>query len=132
MGGLENNATSANDKTYDVDICIYLTNTPDKCLTVVWVFLFLRHAILSDFVSLLQEKLTMAPITLFFLQASRSIRTAWLLEELGLDYEIKFWDRQEHQQAPEDAKGACGSPVGRFPTIKDGELFVFESGAITE
>ncbi|KAF4542160.1 Glutathione s-transferase [Lasiodiplodia theobromae] len=74
----------------------------------------------------------MPPITLFFLQASRSIRTAWLLEELGLDYEIKFWDRQEHQQAPKDAKGACVSPVGRFPTIKDGDLFVFESGAITE
>ncbi len=73
----------------------------------------------------------MPDITLYFLQASRCIRTAWLLEELGLEYNVKFWDR-ENNRAPQEAKNACGNPLGKFPTIKDGDLVVHESGAITE
>lgn len=73
----------------------------------------------------------MPPITLYFLQASRSIRTAWLLEELGLDYEVKFSDRV-NQKAPEEFKLASGNPLGKFPTIKDGNLTIGESGAISE
>ncbi|KAH7405689.1 glutathione S-transferase [Phaeosphaeria sp. MPI-PUGE-AT-0046c] len=73
----------------------------------------------------------MAPITLYFLQASRCIRIAWLLEELGLDYEVKFSDR-ENQKAPEEFKLASGNPLGKFPTIKDGKLTIGESGAITD
>ncbi|KAH9866349.1 hypothetical protein IAQ61_008354 [Plenodomus lingam] len=46
---------------------------------------------------------TMPQITLWFLQASRSIRTAWLLEELGLDHDLKFSERA-NQKAPEDFK----------------------------
>ena len=34
-------------------------------------------------------------ITLYFLQSSRSIRIAWLLEELGLDYKVVCFDREE-------------------------------------
>lgn len=73
----------------------------------------------------------MPDITLYFLQASRCIRTAWLLEELGLDYNVKFWDR-ENNRAPQEAKVASGNPLGKFPTIKDGDLTIHESGAITE
>lgn len=75
---------------------------------------------------------TMPPITLYFLQSSRCIRTAWLLEELGLDYELKFSDRTPASKAPEDFKLASGNPLGKFPTIKDGDLVVHESGAISE
>lgn len=75
---------------------------------------------------------SMPPITLYFLQASRCIRTAWLLEELGLDYEVKFADRTSASKAPEDFKLASGNPLGKFPTIKDGDLVVYESGAISE
>lgn len=74
----------------------------------------------------------MAPITLYFLQASRCIRTAWLLEELDLEYDVKFTDRTSASKAPEDFKLASGNPIGKFPTIKDGDLVVHESGAITE
>ena len=73
----------------------------------------------------------MPTITLWFLQASRCIRTAWLLEELGLDYNVKFSDRV-NGKAPEDFKLASANPLGKFPTLQDGDLTVYESGAITE
>lgn len=70
-------------------------------------------------------------ITVYFLQASRSIRTVWLLEELNLPYKLEFADRQ-NQKAPQEFKDASGNPLGKFPSIKDGDLTVHESGAITE
>lgn len=73
----------------------------------------------------------MPNITVFFLQASRSIRTVWLLEELNVPYDIKFADRV-NQKAPQDFKESSGSPLGKFPCIQDGDLTVHESGAITE
>lgn len=71
----------------------------------------------------------MPQITLYFLQASRSIRTAWLLEELGLDYEVKFAPR-ENGAAPSWIKEEIGG-LGKFPALKDGGLLLFESGNIT-
>jgi glutathione S-transferase len=73
----------------------------------------------------------MPPITLWFLQASRSIRTAWLLEELELDYTLKFSDR-ENGLAPKDFKTASQNLLGKFPTLQDGDLTIGESGAINE
>lgn len=74
---------------------------------------------------------TMPDITLYFLQASRCIRTAWQLEELDLDYTLEFTDR-ENGKAPQHFKEASGDALGKFPLIKDGELIVTESGAIAE
>lgn len=71
------------------------------------------------------------PVTLFFLQASRSIRTAWLLEELGVPYNVEFADRQ-NQKAPQEFKDRSGNPLGKFPSINDNGVNVYESGAITE
>jgi glutathione S-transferase len=73
----------------------------------------------------------MPDVTLYFLQASRSIRIAWLLEELNLPYNVKFWDR-ENNKAPQAFKDQSGNPLGKAPTLKDGKLTVYESGTITE
>ena len=73
----------------------------------------------------------MPPITLWFLQSSRCIRTAWLLEELGLEYNLRFSDRINNR-APEDFKAESGNPLGKFPTLQDGAMTIYESGAISE
>lgn len=73
----------------------------------------------------------MPDITLYFLQASRCIRTAWQLEELGLDYKVEFTER-ENGKAPQHFKDNSGDALGKFPLLKDGDLTVAESGAIAE
>ena len=75
----------------------------------------------------------MSHITLYFLQASRAIRIAWLLEELGLgDYKLEFSGREANRLPPPEFTAKIPAPLGKSPTIKDGDLVVFESGAITE
>lgn len=76
--------------------------------------------------------LKMPDITLYFLQASRSIRIAWLLEELGLDYKLEGYDRENTGLAPAGFKQSCGTVLGKAPVLKDGKLTIQESGAITE
>ena len=70
-------------------------------------------------------------ITVYFLQASRSIRTVWLLEELGIPYELEFSNRV-NMKAPQAFKAKCGSSLGKFPVLKSGDLVMVESGAISE
>jgi glutathione S-transferase len=71
-------------------------------------------------------------ITLYFLQSSRSIRIAWLLEELNLPYKSIFFPR-ENNKAPSDFKERSGNRLGKAPCLRDGEnVVVWESGAISE
>ena len=70
-------------------------------------------------------------ITLHHLENSRSQRILWLLEELGVEYEIKHYDRDKKTSlAPLDLLKV--HPLGKAPVITDGELVVAESGAIVE
>lgn len=70
-------------------------------------------------------------IILHHLNNSRSQRILWLLEELGLEYEIKYYTRDpETMLAPESLKKV--HPLGKSPVIGDGELTLAESGAIIE
>jgi len=73
----------------------------------------------------------MPNLTLYFLQASRSIRTAWLLEELGLDYNLEFAER-ENGIASQAFKQQSGDKLGKFPFLIDGDLNIGESGAQAE
>ncbi len=70
-------------------------------------------------------------ITVHHLENSRSQRVLWLLEELGLDYQIKHYKRDPKTMlAP--ASLARVHPLGKSPVIVDGDLTIAESGAIVE
>ena len=65
------------------------------------------------------------------LNNSRSQRVLWLLEELGLPYEIVKYQRDATTNlAPESLKKI--HPLGKSPVIKDGDAVIIESGAILE
>lgn len=72
----------------------------------------------------------MAPIILYFLQTSRAIRTAFLLEALRLDYSVEFFNREADGNTPSNFRKNV--PVGRAPAIRDGNLILVESSAIAE
>jgi glutathione S-transferase len=66
-------------------------------------------------------------IKLYHAPLTRSIRIYWLLEELGIPYElslVKF--------TPGKLPFAQATPYGKVPAIEDGDVVMFESGAILE
>jgi glutathione S-transferase len=70
-------------------------------------------------------------ITVHHLNNSRSQRVLWLLEELGVEYEVKRYQRNAKTMlAPEALKAV--HPLGKSPVITDGELTIAETGAIVE
>lgn len=70
-------------------------------------------------------------ITVHHLNNSRSQRVIWLLEELGVDYEIKRYQRDPKTMlAPKSLLKV--HPLGKSPVITDGDLTIAESGAIVE
>ena len=68
---------------------------------------------------------------LYFAPGTRAVRTAWLMYELGLDFELHRFDRlgDPAMRAPEFLKI---SPNGRIPVLEDGDVRIFESPAIAE
>jgi glutathione S-transferase len=70
-------------------------------------------------------------IIVHHLEESRSQRVLWLLEELGLAYEVRRYARDPQTRlAPPELKQV--HPLGKSPVIeKDGRVFA-ESGAICE
>ena len=70
-------------------------------------------------------------LTLHHLETSRSHRILWLLEELGVPYELRRYQRDPATRlAPPELKKI--HPLGKSPVLTDGELVVAESGAILE
>ena len=70
-------------------------------------------------------------IIVHHLNNSRSQRVIWLLEELGVDYEIKRYQRDPKTMlAPKSLLKV--HPLGKSPVITDGDTVVAESGAIIE
>ena len=67
---------------------------------------------------------------LYFAPNSRAVRIAWLLEELGLEYDIeKYKVGDRALRTPEYYKI---HPMGRIPVLEDGETRIYESGAIVQ
>jgi glutathione S-transferase len=70
-------------------------------------------------------------LTVHHLENSRSQRILWLLEELGVDYEIERYGRDKKTSlAPPELKDI--HPLGKAPVVVDGDVTIAESGAIIE
>jgi glutathione S-transferase len=70
-------------------------------------------------------------ITIHHLENSRSQRVLWLLEELGMPYAVKRYERNETTMlAPPELRAV--HPLGKSPVIDDDGLVVAETGAIVE
>ncbi|PQV53977.1 glutathione S-transferase [Paraburkholderia sp. BL21I4N1] len=70
-------------------------------------------------------------LTVHHLNNSRSQRVLWLLEELGVPYEIKRYQRDPKTMlAPPELRAV--HPLGKSPVITDDGQTIAESGAIIE
>lgn len=70
-------------------------------------------------------------ITVHHLNHSRSQRVLWLLEELGVTYDIRKYERDPQTMlAPPELREV--HPLGKSPVITDGDVTVAETGAIVE
>ena len=70
-------------------------------------------------------------IVVHHLNNSRSQRILWLLEELGLTYDIKRYERDKKTMlAPPELRKV--HPLGKSPVVTDDDLTLAESGAIIE
>ena len=70
-------------------------------------------------------------LTVHHLGRSQSERIVWLCEELGLDYDLKRYERDPTTRlAPPEYKAL--HPIGTAPVINDGGVVIGESGAIVE
>lgn len=69
-------------------------------------------------------------IVIYHVPGTRGFRAIWTCEELGLDYEVKAVDfSPEFRASPEWRKI---NPVGKVPAMTDGNLLMFESGAMVQ
>ena len=69
-------------------------------------------------------------LTVHFAPNSRAGRIIWLLEELGLEYNVN-----KMSFSPQDLKSEehrARHPLGRVPVLEDDEITIYESGAIIE
>ena len=70
-------------------------------------------------------------LTVHHLNNSTSQRIVWLLEELGVDYQIKAYQRDPITSlAPPELEAI--HPLGKSPMLTDGDVTIIESGAIID
>lgn len=67
-------------------------------------------------------------IVLYHHPFSRAATTIWMLEEVGVDYELRFVDIMAGEQ--KSAEIVALNPMGKLPLLIDGELVMTESCAI--
>ena len=69
-------------------------------------------------------------LKLHFAPNSRASRIMWLLEELELPYELNRMDFHPKDLKSDEHRER--HPLGRVPVLEDGEVSIYESGAIVE
>src|SRR6202043_2848472 len=68
-------------------------------------------------------------VVVHHLNNSRSQRVLWLLEELGVPYEVKRYERDVKTMLAPPSLLAV-HPLGKSPVIEDGAVTLAEAGAI--
>ena len=69
-------------------------------------------------------------LKIHFTAGTRAGRVVWLLEELGLDYDINIMPfTKKGLKSPEHRTRHA---LGRVPVLEDGDISIFESGAIIQ
>ena len=66
---------------------------------------------------------------LYWTPQTRSSRAVWLLEELGVDYDLETVDLRSADRE-DSAEFRAASPMGKVPALKDGDVKMAESAAI--
>jgi glutathione S-transferase len=69
-------------------------------------------------------------LTIYHVTNTRGTRVIWLCEELGLDYEVVKIDFSAAYRATDEWRAL--NPVGKVPVLRDGDMIMFESGAMVE
>lgn len=67
-------------------------------------------------------------LTLYYAPRTRAVRVRWLLEELALPYTL----RRVAFAPPSERFFSQATPLGKLPTLEDGDVTIGESGAIVE
>lgn len=67
---------------------------------------------------------------LYFAPNSRAVRTAWLLYELGLEFEIERYELGDKKMRSPEYRAI--NPNGRVPVLDDGDVRITESSAIAQ
>jgi glutathione S-transferase len=68
-------------------------------------------------------------ITVYGHPPTRALRVLWMLEEMGVPYEVRAGDFAARR---EDADFMAVNPLGSFPALRDGDVTMTESCAILE
>ncbi len=68
-------------------------------------------------------------LTVFHAPRTRSVRVLWMLEEMGLSYEVRLVDFPRHRA---DAEFMRLNPAGTIPVLTDGDVVISDSAAILE
>lgn len=72
----------------------------------------------------------MSAMKIYHAPNTRAVRVVWLFEELGLPYELESFKLGDpSMRAPDYLKV---HPMGRVPALDDGDVTIFESGAIVQ
>jgi len=69
-------------------------------------------------------------IKVYFASKTRAVRIIWLLEELNLPYELHRLNFSPKDLKSEEYRKV--HPLGRVPVFEDGNVLIYESGAIIE
>ncbi|MBX9700063.1 MAG: glutathione S-transferase family protein [Acetobacteraceae bacterium] len=67
---------------------------------------------------------------IYFAPNTRAVRIVWLFEELGLPYELVRFQLGDRAMRASDYLSV--HPLGRVPALEDGDVTIFESGAIVQ